>query len=60
MTQMKKIIQETKWLQNATNLSEHISFLYHLRIYGQWATFIFQMVTYNFFIDSVRVFFSKL
>jgi hypothetical protein len=24
MTQMKKIIQETKWLQNATNLSEHI------------------------------------
>jgi hypothetical protein len=25
--------------------------LYHLPIYGQWATFIFQMVTYNFFSD---------
>jgi hypothetical protein len=33
--------------------------MYHLPIYGQWTNFIFQMVTYNFFIDSVRVLFSE-
>jgi hypothetical protein len=33
-----------------TNSSNKL-LLYHLPIYGQWATFIFQMVTYNFFSD---------
>jgi hypothetical protein len=45
MTQMRKIIQEPKWL-----FTHYKQFLYHIPIYGQWATFIFQIVTYNFFL----------
>jgi hypothetical protein len=42
-----------KTLQTSVN----ISFLDHLPIYGQWSTFIFQMGTYIFFVDSVFEFF---
>jgi hypothetical protein len=41
--------------QNTRNLS--ISFLYHLPIYGQWATLIFQMITYNFLLLILLIFF---
>jgi hypothetical protein len=46
-----KIYRERNDSKNTSNLSEHIIFIhiYHLPIYGQWATFIFQMVTYFFF-----------
>jgi hypothetical protein len=53
-TQMKKIYRKRNRSKNTTNLSEHIIFI--PSTHGQWRTFLFQMVTYNFFIDSVKSF----